>query len=307
MPSPKNKLLTNDINIASHSTTSMVWHNPWPVSSIMAHMYNHRFEQKWIIVPSKDLWSCLPKIRWWFLHVDCCHFKTDGFQFSQQIQVHKVLLAEQTCSFPAPINCRSLQHAIHINYHMIQCYYWYSMDISSFSMSTRVPFSYSDFSSTRANSPGYSCTFSDSLDTEARLSFTNKLTTLCTVLLITPKFAFIEPKGQVSTSFVFNNHILNKLHLLCLFNPRIWNYCNRSVHKLTQPLCWKSHLSLHKAERTKAPYGCIDSFFCRCVSNWLCRLRGLHGVLPQGWSTQAVHRYGYNGVFFLFFLLYIET
>jgi hypothetical protein len=50
---------------------------------------------------------------------------------------------------------------------MIQCYYWCSTNISSFSMTTRVPSSYSDFSSTRANSPGYSCTFSDSLDTEA--------------------------------------------------------------------------------------------------------------------------------------------
>jgi len=54
----------------------------------MADMYNCHFEQNWVIFPNKDSWGYLPEVRWWFLHVDCCHFKAYGFQFSQQIQVH---------------------------------------------------------------------------------------------------------------------------------------------------------------------------------------------------------------------------
>jgi len=133
------------------------------VSSIMADKYNYHFEQNWVIFPNKDLWSSLPEVRWWFLHVDCRHFKAYGFQLSQQIQVHKVLLAEQTCSLPATINCRSLQHKIQNYYHMFQSNCWCSRDMTSFSVGFL--FSYL-FNSITAHSPDYFCTFLDYLDRE---------------------------------------------------------------------------------------------------------------------------------------------
>ena len=44
-----------------------------------------------------------------FLHVDCRHLEADGLQFGQQVQIHEILLAEETGAFPDAIYCRCLR------------------------------------------------------------------------------------------------------------------------------------------------------------------------------------------------------
>lgn len=46
----------------------------------------------------------VPEICRWLEHVHCGDLEGDGLELSQEVQVHEVLLAEQTGTFPPPID-----------------------------------------------------------------------------------------------------------------------------------------------------------------------------------------------------------
>lgn len=46
----------------------------------------------------------------YYLHINGGDFEGDGFKFGEEVQVHEVLLTEQTRPLAAPINGRSLQN-----------------------------------------------------------------------------------------------------------------------------------------------------------------------------------------------------
>ena len=49
-----------------------------------------------------------PKVYWRPLHVYCCDFEWDGFDFCQEVEVHEVFLAENASSLPPPVDGWSL-------------------------------------------------------------------------------------------------------------------------------------------------------------------------------------------------------
>lgn len=54
------------------------------------------------------------EVRGRFLHVDCGHLQADRLQFSQEVQVHEVLLAEETGPLSPAIDCGSLQKELEL-------------------------------------------------------------------------------------------------------------------------------------------------------------------------------------------------
>lgn len=50
-----------------------------------------------------------PEIWWWLEHVHCGDLEGDGLKLGQEVQVHEVLLAEQTSTFPSPIDGGGLE------------------------------------------------------------------------------------------------------------------------------------------------------------------------------------------------------
>jgi hypothetical protein len=62
----------------------------------------------------QNRWMCrfevCSEIRRWFLHVYRGDFQADGFQFRQEVQIHEILLTEQTCSFASTIDRGRLKY-----------------------------------------------------------------------------------------------------------------------------------------------------------------------------------------------------
>ena len=52
----------------------------------------------------------MPEVWWGFKHVHSSDLQRDGLEFGQQIEIHKIFLAEETGTFSAAINRRGLNN-----------------------------------------------------------------------------------------------------------------------------------------------------------------------------------------------------